>query len=128
MVQWGLVYVPAAWGLLQGLEYVSDAFQWPPQLRQAALLALLIGLPVVLVLVNTWDPTHKSRASVESTTFHETWPGHHQQLMVARKASAQHRLVRSLFNSGFGEGWALYAERVADELGLYCAGRRQSLS
>ena len=70
-------------------------------------------------LLNTWDPTHKSRASVESTTFHETWPGHHQQLMVARKASAQHRLVRSLFNSGFGEGWALYAERVADEMGLY---------
>jgi uncharacterized protein (DUF885 family) len=70
-------------------------------------------------LLNTWDPTHKSRASVESTTFHETWPGHHQQTMVARKASAQHRLVRSLFNSGFGEGWALYAERVADEMGLY---------
>ena len=70
-------------------------------------------------LLNTWDPTHKSRAGVESTTFHETWPGHHQQLMVARKASAQHRLVRSLFNSGFGEGWALYAERVADEMGLY---------
>lgn len=70
-------------------------------------------------LINTWDPTHKSRAGVESTTFHETWPGHHQQVMVAREARAQHQLVRALFNSGFGEGWALYAERVADELGLY---------
>jgi len=70
-------------------------------------------------LLNTWDPTHKSRASIESTTFHETWPGHHQQIMVARDAKAQHRLVRALFNSGFGEGWALYAERVADEMGLY---------
>jgi len=70
-------------------------------------------------LLNTWDPTHKSRASIESTTFHETWPGHHQQLMVARAAKAQHRLVRTLYNSGFGEGWALYAERVADEMGLY---------
>ncbi len=50
VVQWGLVYVAAAWGFLQGLEYVSDAFQWPAQLRQIALLALLIGLPVVLVL------------------------------------------------------------------------------
>jgi len=70
-------------------------------------------------LLNTWDPTHRSRASIESTTFHETWPGHHQQGMVAREARAQHRLVRALFNSGFGEGWALYAERVADELGLY---------
>jgi uncharacterized protein (DUF885 family) len=70
-------------------------------------------------LLNTWDPTHKSRASIESTTFHETWPGHHQQLMVARAAEAQHRLVRTLYNSGFGEGWALYAERVAEEMGLY---------
>ena len=70
-------------------------------------------------LLNTWDPTHKSRASIESTTFHETWPGHHQQIMVAREAKAQHRLVRTLFNSGFGEGWALYAERVADEMELY---------
>jgi uncharacterized protein (DUF885 family) len=39
--------------------------------------------------------------------------------MVAREAKAQHRLVRTLFNSGFGEGWALYAERVADEMALY---------
>ena len=50
VVQWGLVYVAAAWGFLQGLEYVSEAFEWPPQIRQIALLALLIGLPVVLVL------------------------------------------------------------------------------
>ena len=38
VVQWGLVYVAAAWGFLQGLEYVSDTFQWPPQIRQIALL------------------------------------------------------------------------------------------
>jgi len=50
VVQWGVVYVAAAWGFLQGLEYVSDAFQWPAQLRQIALLLLLIGLPIVLVL------------------------------------------------------------------------------
>jgi polyvinyl alcohol dehydrogenase (cytochrome) len=39
--------------------------------------------------------------------------------MVARGAQGQHVLVRTLWNSGFGEGWALYAERVADELQLY---------
>ena len=50
VVQWGVVYVAAAWGFLQGLEYVSEAFHWPDQLRQVALLALLIGLPIVLVL------------------------------------------------------------------------------
>jgi len=50
VVQWGLAYAAGAWGLLQGLEYVSEAFGWPSQLRQVAVLALLIGLPIVLVL------------------------------------------------------------------------------
>ena len=50
VVQWGLLFVAGAWGFLQGLEYVSDAFQWPPAVRQVALLAALVGLPVVLVL------------------------------------------------------------------------------
>ena len=50
VVQWGLIYTAAAWGFLQGLEYVSESFHWPEQLRQIALLALLVGLPIVLVL------------------------------------------------------------------------------
>ena len=50
VVRWGLVYVAAAWGFLQGLEYVTETFHWPEQLRQIAFLALLIGLPIVLVL------------------------------------------------------------------------------
>jgi TolB-like protein/Flp pilus assembly protein TadD len=50
VVQWGLVYVAAAWGFLQGLEYVTETFHWPEQLRQIAFLALLIGLPIALVL------------------------------------------------------------------------------
>jgi len=49
VVQWGIVYAAGAWGLLQGLEYVSEAFGWPGQLRQVAILALLIGLPIVMV-------------------------------------------------------------------------------
>jgi TolB-like protein/Tfp pilus assembly protein PilF len=44
------LYVAGAWGFLQGLEYVSESFNWPQQLRQIALLALVIGLPIVLVL------------------------------------------------------------------------------
>ena len=50
VVQWSLVYVAGAWGFLQGLEYVSESFRWPEQLRQISLLALMIGLPIVLVL------------------------------------------------------------------------------
>lgn len=50
VVQWGLAYAAGAWGLLQGLEYVSDTFGWPRQLQQATTLALLVGLPIVLVI------------------------------------------------------------------------------
>ncbi len=50
VVQWGVVYVAAAWGFLQGLEYVTETFHWPEQLRQIGFLALLIGLPIALVL------------------------------------------------------------------------------
>jgi hypothetical protein len=67
VVQWGLVYVAAAWGFLQGLEYVSDAFQWPPQIRQIALLALLIGLPVVLVLA--WYHGDRGQQNISTPEF-----------------------------------------------------------
>ena len=50
VVQWGLVSVAGAWGFLQGLEYVSETFHWPEQIRQLSFIALLIGLPIVLVL------------------------------------------------------------------------------
>jgi TolB-like protein len=50
VVQWCLTYVVGAWGFLQGLEYVSDAFAWPGQLRQVAILALVVGLPIVAVV------------------------------------------------------------------------------
>jgi hypothetical protein len=50
VVQWGLVYVAGAWGFLQGLQYLSATYDWPRQIQQLTTLALLIGLPIVLVL------------------------------------------------------------------------------
>ena len=50
VAQWGLAYIAGAWGFLQGLGYVSDTFGWPGQIRQLVTLAVLIGLPLVLVL------------------------------------------------------------------------------
>ena len=67
VVQWGVVYVAAAWGFLQGLEYVSEAFEWPTQLRQVALLLLLIGLPVVLVLA--WYHGDRGQQRISTPEF-----------------------------------------------------------
>jgi len=50
VVQWGLAYLAGAWGLLQVLEFLSETYSWPPQLRMVAVPALLLGLPIVFVL------------------------------------------------------------------------------
>lgn len=66
------------------------------------------------------DPQHRTRSNQLSTLYHETYPGHHHQGAIALELGDKvHPLARYLWNSGYGEGWALYAERLADELGLY---------
>ena len=66
------------------------------------------------------DPTGRSISNQLATLHHETFPGHHLQGAIALElGDQQHPLARYLWNSGYGEGWALYSERLADELGLY---------
>jgi uncharacterized protein (DUF885 family) len=68
----------------------------------------------------TYDPTKRSRSGSQSVTFHETIPGHHLQIAIAlERKTAAHPIARYLRNAGYTEGWALYAERLADEMGLY---------
>lgn len=56
-----------------------------------------------------------------STAYHEGFPGHHLQVgtatMLKDEVSRFHRVF--LWKSGAGEGWALYAERLMDELGFF---------
>jgi uncharacterized protein (DUF885 family) len=55
-----------------------------------------------------------------STVFHEGVPGHHLQAGAAMMAGDKlSRFAKCTFVSGHGEGWALYAERLADELGWF---------
>ncbi|MGA8203091.1 MAG: DUF885 domain-containing protein [Woeseiaceae bacterium] len=66
------------------------------------------------------NPQHRSRAAQLSTLYHETYPGHHLQVSIALAlGDTMHPVAKYFFVSGFGEGWALYSERLADELGLY---------
>jgi uncharacterized protein (DUF885 family) len=54
-----------------------------------------------------------------TTVFHEGVPGHHLQEGAARLSPDLSRFAKNTFISGHGEGWALYAERLADELGWF---------
>jgi len=67
VVQWGIVYVAAAWGFLQGLEYLSGTYDWPRQIQQLATLALLIGLPIVLVLA--WYHGERGQQRITTPEF-----------------------------------------------------------
>ncbi len=70
-------------------------------------------------MINAYKATEQSRAGLESTAFHEAYPGHHLQVALALEREGLHPISRYFFLSGFGEGWALYTERLADEMGLF---------
>ena len=72
-----------------------------------------------LFYISAYEPEKKSRADNESTAFHETIPGHHLQVAIALERPNIHPIGRYLFNSGYDEGWALYAEELADEMKLF---------
>jgi uncharacterized protein (DUF885 family) len=72
-----------------------------------------------LFYINAYQAEKKSRTPVESTAFHETIPGHHLQIAIALERKDIHPIGRYILNSGFAEGWGLYAERLADEMQLF---------
>lgn len=70
-------------------------------------------------LINTYQAEKQSKAGLEATAFHEAYPGHHTQFTIAQERTDLHPISRYFFLSGYGEGWALYTERLADEMHLY---------
>ncbi|CAN5834246.1 hypothetical protein BH24GEM1_BH24GEM1_27230 [soil metagenome] len=68
--------------------------------------------------INT-NPRRASRVDLESIAFHEGYPGHHLDLALNQERPEAHPVTRILGNSGFSEGWGLYAEELASEMGLY---------
>ena len=67
---------------------------------------------------NATDPSRWTRFALAPTTFHEAIPGHHLQLALAQELDL-HPVLGELEVTAYGEGWGLYAERLADEMGLY---------
>ena len=77
------------------------------------------GSRPAVFLINAYQAEKKSRVEAESTAFHETIPGHHLQGAIALERKSIHPIGRYLGNAGYQEGWALYAERLADEMKLF---------
>jgi uncharacterized protein (DUF885 family) len=71
---------------------------------------------------NTYDLPSRLFSSLAATTFHEAIPGHHLQIATEMESSdltTFRRLGSRMAGGAYVEGWGLYSERLADELGLY---------
>jgi uncharacterized protein (DUF885 family) len=69
--------------------------------------------------VNVHAPTTRPRFEAAVLAFHESVPGHHLQIAIAQELPALPAFRKQLDATAFVEGWALYTERLAEEMGLY---------
>ncbi len=113
--------IPAYFGRLPAAEcgvrrvpaheapYTTIAYYWPA----------VPGEEPGYYYVNTYAPETRPRFEAEVLAFHESIPGHHLQIAVAQELPALPAFRRHLGTTAYVEGWALYTERLADEMGLY---------
>jgi uncharacterized protein (DUF885 family) len=71
---------------------------------------------VYRIPLEDWKTSTKGDAQI--VAFHEAWPGHHLQIATAYSVPSGD-LMKLIFNGAYVEGWARYAERLSEEMGLY---------
>jgi uncharacterized protein (DUF885 family) len=96
----------------------------PPYIEAGAPLgyynsASLDGSRPAIYYINLAHTADWPRWLVSSVTFHEGVPGHHLQISTAQHIPGQPLIRKVGIYSGYAEGWALYAEQLADEIGMY---------
>ena len=96
----------------------------PPEIQDGASngyyrQATLDGSRPAIYFINLKTTADWPKYSLPALTYHEGVPGHHVQLSIAQKSGDLPMLRRIAYYSAYGEGWALYAEQLADELGGY---------
>jgi uncharacterized protein (DUF885 family) len=104
--------------------YKFEVRRVPPQTEAGAAGAFaqgpsLDGSRPGLVYFNLKDTADWPRFDLVTTTYHEGLPGHQMDFGL-QLSNTRLPLIRKMQGfSGFGEGWALYSEQLADEIGMY---------
>jgi uncharacterized protein (DUF885 family) len=81
--------------------------------------AAMDGSRPAVYYTNTHRARERDRYNAEAAAFHEAIPGHHLQIALAQELADLPPMRRLARIDAFAEGWGLYAERLADEMGLY---------
>jgi uncharacterized protein (DUF885 family) len=69
--------------------------------------------------INTAQPSNWGRFEIEAMAYHEGIPGHHLHLAISQELEDIPEFRKHALIEVCAEGWGLYAERLADEMGLY---------
>ena len=96
----------------------------PPEIQDGASNgyyrpATLDGSRPAIYFINLKSTGDWPKYSLPSLTYHEGVPGHHLQISLAQESKDIPMLRKLSFYSSYIEGWALYSEQLADELGGY---------
>ena len=104
--------------------YKFEVRRVPPQTEAGAASAFsqgaaLDGSRPGIVYVNLHDSAEWPKFCLSTTIFHEGLPGHQLEGGLALSNTDLPLIRKNTSFSGYGEGWALYAEQLADEIGMY---------
>ncbi len=94
---------------------VPPAFYMPPSAD---------GSRIGRYYLNTYQPEERHLHKIAAITFHEATPGHHFQIAIEMELTGLPRFRvhgSRMAGAAFAEGWGLYTERLADEMGLYAS-------
>ena len=70
-------------------------------------------------MVNTYNLSQRPLYNLPALTVHEAVPGHHHQIALAQELEDVPEFRRNTYITAFGEGWGLYTEFLAEEMGMY---------
>ena len=102
----------------------AEAQRTPPEIEAVSAPgsyrpASLDGSRPPVFYLNLRDTAEMPLWSAMTIAFHEAIPGHHLQVSLQQEAGELPLIRRAMGYSGYAEGWALYAEKLVDEMGFY---------
>jgi uncharacterized protein (DUF885 family) len=105
-------------------QYTFEVRRVPPQTEPGAAAAFsqppsLDGSRPGIVYFNLHDSAEWPKWALSTTVFHEGLPGHQLEGGLALSNKELPLIRKTIGFSGYAEGWALYAEQLADEIGMY---------